>query len=620
MDRSKWRKRAEKFFENKNNMYMLIAVMTAILIAGRIMSPAVPTKDIPIIEYSEFVSLLESGQVDQIVYAKTEEFMSIALFNDDTREMPPDERLEYNYQSEDLRLVKYPGGDEFRPWVLEHGATPIMISPGSAMENIMSILSLLMTIGLGVLVVMMVVRGPAGIAGGSGTKAMLKQSDVKFADVIGQDETIDDLKFVVDLMKNPRMGEEVGARIPKGLLLSGPPGTGKTLLAKAVAGEAGVPFIQMSGSAFIEMYVGLGARRVRELFKLARKNAPCIVFIDEIDAIGCKRDKAGNTSENDQTINAMLEQMDGFTGRDGVFVIAATNRADQLDDALVRPGRFDRQVAVNPPSSWLVRQELFKHYMGKLRTDETVDLAALSRQTPGFTGADIAAVCNEAGIVAAMAGKSAVDMHSIEEAIDKKVFRGSRSKREQYEKDKLRVAWHEAGHALMTWALNQPITRASIQPTTSGVGGAVIGADPDTQFMTDKSIRRQVAICYAGRIAESMQFREVSTGASNDITQATRLLKAYVESLGFDKGTGMLDLNVMSQDRLVSAQETVKAMRALASEIYENAEKVMRSSENAQALDVLAGMLKAQESLSGKQIDDILAKSGAVRQDPDYAP
>ena len=205
------------------------------------------------------------------------------------------------------------------------------------------------------------------------------------------------------------------------------------------------------------------------------------IFIDEIDAIGCKRDKAGNTSENDQTINAMLEQMDGFTGRDGVFVIAATNRADQLDDALVRPGRFDRQVAVNPPSSWLVRQELFRHYMGKLHTDETVDLAALSRQTPGFTGADIAAVCNEAGIVAAMTGKSAVDMASIEEAIDKKVFRGSRSKREQYEKDKIRVAWHEAGHALVTWILNQPITRASIQPTTSGVGGAVIGADPDTQ-------------------------------------------------------------------------------------------------------------------------------------------
>ena len=620
MDRSKWRRRAEKFFENKNNMYMLILVMTAVMVVSRVMSPAVPTKDVPVIEYTEFVSLLESGQVDRIVYAKTEEFMSVALFNDDTRDMAPDERLEYDYPPESMRLVKYPGGDEFRPWVLEHGATPVMISPGSAMENIMSVLSLLMTVGLGILVIMMVVRGPAGLAGGSGAKAMLKSSDVKFADVIGQDETIDDLKFVVDLMKNPRMGEEVGARIPKGLLLSGPPGTGKTLLAKAVAGEAGVPFIQMSGSAFIEMYVGLGARRVRELFKLARKNAPCIIFIDEIDAIGCKRDKAGNTSENDQTINAMLEQMDGFTGRDGVFVIAATNRADQLDDALVRPGRFDRQVAVNPPSSWLVRQELFRHYMGKLHTDETVDLAALSRQTPGFTGADIAAVCNEAGIVAAMAGKSAVDMASIEEAIDKKVFRGSRSKREQYEKDKIRVAWHEAGHALVTWILNQPITRASIQPTTSGVGGAVIGADPDTQFMTDKSIRRQVAICYAGRIAESMQFREVSTGASNDITQATRLLKAYVESLGFDKDTGMLDLNVMSQDRLVSAQETVRAMRKLASEIYANTEKIMRESRNAQALDVLAGMLKAQESLSGKQIDEILEKSGAVRQDPDYAP
>lgn len=618
MSRSKWRDRAEKFFNNRNNMWILVAIAVAFTIVTRFMVPSVPQKDIEMIEYPEFVSLLEAGKIDRILYAKTEEFMQVSLFNDDTKDMSPEERQEYQYDNADLRLVKYPGGDGFRAYVLEHGATPVMLTPGSAFDTIMQVFSLFFTLGLGVMILVMVMRGPAGVS--SGTKALIKKSDVKFSDVIGQDETIDDLRFIVDLMKDPKMGEDIGTRIPKGLLLAGPPGTGKTLLAKAVAGEAGVPFIQMSGSAFIEMYVGLGARRVRELFKLARKNAPCIIFIDEIDAIGCKRDKAGNTSENDQTINAMLEQMDGFTGRDGVFVIAATNRANELDEALVRPGRFDRQVAVNPPSSWTVRQELFTHYLGQLRTDETVDIPALSRQTPGFTGADIAAVCNEAGIVAAMHGKHAVDMPSIEEAIDKKIFKGSRSKREQYEADKIRVAWHEAGHALMTWILNQPITRASIQPTTSGVGGAVIGADPDTQFMTDKSIRRQVAICYAGRIAESIEFREASTGAGNDITQATKLLKVYVESMGFDKNVGMLDMNVFSQDRVVSATETMRSAKALAAEIYKNAEELLKSEANAKALSVLAGMLKASESLSGAEIDRILQKAGAVRMDAGYAP
>lgn len=619
MDRKKLRERIEAFFNNKKNMYIAVAVACALAVTVMHMMPQGPDRDLPIMDYATFRSELEAGHVDRILYEKSTEYMTVCVFNDDTVNMSPEEREAYEYPEECQWRVKYPGGEDFRAEVLSYGATPTMMRLSDTFSTVMNIISLLLYLGLGLAVLGMVSRGPAGIAASS-AKSLLKTSDVRFSDVVGQDEVIDDLKFIVDLMKNPKMGEDIGARIPKGLLLAGPPGTGKTLLAKAVAGEAGVPFIQMSGSAFIEMYVGLGAKRVRELFKLARKNAPCIIFIDEIDAIGCKRDKAGGTSENDQTINAMLEQMDGFTGRDGVFVIAATNRADQLDEALVRPGRFDRQVAVNPPSSWKVRQELFRHYLGQLKTDETVDIPALSRQTPGFTGADIAAVCNEAGIVAAMHGKPSVGMDSIEEAIDKKVFKGSRSKREQYEKDKIRVAWHEAGHAVMTWALNQPITRASVQPTTSGVGGAVIGADPDTQFMTDKAIRRQVAICYAGRIAETLQFRESSTGASNDITQATRLLKAYVESLGFDKDTGMLDLGVMAQDRIVSAQETVRSMRALASEIYANAEKILSENKNAHALECLATILKNAESLSGKEIDDILAKAGAVRMPPDYAP
>lgn len=615
------RSRLEKFFNNKRNMYGIIAIAALAIVFLQYNSYAVKSSEHPVMPYPEFRSELEAGNVNMVWYNQGYEYMTVALFTDETREMSVEEREEKTYEAgtDPLYRVKYPGGEGFRAGVLETGAVAARVTPFSLSSLIGDIISITMLGLVVVLMIAMVKNGPMSILS-ENSKAMLKTSDVKFSDVIGQDEVIDDLKFIVDLMNDPSMGKQVGAKIPKGLLLSGPPGTGKTMLAKAIAGEAGVPFVQMSGSAFIEMYVGVGAKRVRDLFKLARKNAPCVIFIDEIDAIGCKRDKAGGTSENDQTINAMLEQMDGFDAREGVFVIAATNRADQLDEALVRPGRFDRQVAVNPPATWEVRKEMFLHYMKGLATDETVDVDALSRQTPGFTGADIAAVCNEAGIIAAMSDARAATMAHMEEAIDKKIFKGNRSRREQYENDKRRVAWHEAGHALVTWVLNQPITRASIQPTTSGVGGAVIGADPDTRFMTDKYIRRQVAICYAGRIAESMRFDEVSTGASSDITQATRLLRAYVESMGFDKDTGMLDLNVMAQDRIVSTQNTVQAMREISRAIYAETEKLMRQPRNAEALEKLAERLYDAESLSGAAVDGLLKKAGAERKPEKYAP
>lgn len=618
-NKERWRARLAPFFNNKKNMYLLIAVATCIIVCLQYMQNAKSSADLPVIPYPEFLEKLEAGDVDTVYYNQSYEYMTVTLFNDETRNMSQEEREEYEYGDDEQYRVKYPGHEGFRAQVLAAGAIATRITPFDLGTAIADIITIGMSVMLIVMVVLMLKSGPLSMLSNN-AKAMLKTSNVRFSDVIGQDEVIDDLKFIVDLMKDPEMGQDIGTKVPKGLLLSGPPGTGKTLLAKAVAGEAGVPFVQMSGSAFIEMYVGVGAKRVRDLFAMARKNAPCVIFIDEIDAIGCKRDKAGGTSENDQTINAMLEQMDGFEARDGVFVIAATNRADQLDEALVRPGRFDRQVAVNPPATWQVRNELFGHYLKKLKTDETVDVPALSRQTPGFTGADIAAVCNEAGIIAAMTGQPAVSMACIEEAIDKKIFKGNRSRREQYEQDKIRVAWHEAGHALTTWLLNQPITRASIQPTTSGVGGAVIGADPDTQFMTDKSIRREIAICYAGRIAETFRFDEASTGASNDITQATRLLRVYVESMGFDKGTGMLDLNVMAKDRLVGTAETVKAMRAISAEIYKNIEALMLQPVNKQALEVLAEMLLSSESLPGAQIDRILSDAGAKHMEKTYAP
>lgn len=610
--KQKIRKWAEKFLGDPKNMWLLVAIAVALTVATQWLNSPQAGPETPIMPYQDFISELEAGRIDRILYSKSDEYMTVMTFDENTVDMSPEEREEYEYPDSHVWRVKYPGVEGSRAYWLENGATPTMYSRGSAFDIVFEAVSILLYLGLGLMVLGMVTRGPMAMMGG-GQKSMLKTSDVKFSDVIGQDETIDDLKFIVQLMKDPKIGDGVGARIPKGLLLQGPPGTGKTLLAKAVAGEAGVPFIQQSASAFIEMYVGVGAKRVRDLFRLARKNAPCIIFIDEIDAVGGKRDKAGNTSENDQTINALLEQMDGFDAREGVFVIAATNRPGELDEALIRPGRFDRQVTVNPPRDYTVREDLFKHYLDGLKLDETVDIRSVAKQTPGFTGADIAAVCNEAGIVAAMAGKPAVDAACLEEAIDKKVFQGSRSKKDHYEKDKRVIAVHEAGHAAMTWLCGEGISRASIQGTTSGVGGAVIGEDRPGMLMTAKEMRRRVMILYAGRAAEEIAFRDPSTGASNDISQATAILVQYCDRLGFDPSVGLLDMSVLMKDRLADAKTTAAHISKISMELYAECRTLLAA--NFRLVEMLSERLLFEETLPGPEIERIFASIG--RKEPE---
>ena len=604
-----WRKALASFFNSKKNMYGVIALaVLAILLMqySRVMSRG---DAYPVLPYPEFLEALDAGEIDSVFYNQSYEYMTVTFFTDETRALSVEEREEYEYPEEAYWRVKYPGSEGFRERVLASGAIATRVTPFELGDLIADAFTLLMMGSLVIMLFAVMKSGPLSMLSNS-AKALLKTPDVKFSDVIGQEEVIDDLKFIVDLMKDPKIGEAVGAKIPKGLLLQGPPGTGKTMLAKAVAGEAGVPFIQQSASAFIEMYVGVGAKRVRELFALARKNAPCIIFIDEIDAVGGKRDRAGSTSENDQTINALLEQMDGFDARDGVFVIAATNRADQLDEALVRPGRFDRQVTVNPPADWRVRSEMFSHYLGSLALSDDIDIDTAAKQLPGFTGADIAAVCNEAGMVAVMAGKPCVDMACLEEAIDKKVFMGSRSKRQQFEKDRAIVAWHEAGHAVMSWILGEPVSRASIQSTTSGVGGAVFGADRESRFMTKKDFRNRIMIAYAGRASEEIKFDSVTTGASNDITQATSLLVQYVERLGFDEKTGLLDMSVLAKDHLVNTSVTAKAMSDVSAELYKEALDRLKS--NYHCVDVLAECLLSEESISGTSVAAILKKASGT--------
>ena len=470
--------------------------------------------------------------------------------------------------------------------------------------SIVEVLSMLMSLAIPIIWVALILKMMRRQMKGVDAKDIIQTSDVKFSDVIGQDEILDDVKFITELLKNRDLGEEIGAKVPKGILLSGEPGTGKTLIAKAIAGEAGVPFIYVNSSSFIEMFVGLGAKRVRETFKIARENAPCIVFFDEIDSIGIKRDTRGSNTENEQTINALLQEMDGFTGRDGVFVIAATNRADKLDSALTRAGRFDRQIVVNKPRDWKVRVKLFEFYLKQFSVSGDIDIETLAKQVSGFTGADIAAICNEASIIAVMHKKPYIDMACLEEAIDKKVFKGNRAKEEHFKEDKKIVAYHEAGHAVMHYLLGEPMSRASIIGTTSGVGGVVFGEDSDTQFLTKEYYENRVKICYAGRASEQIKFNSVTQGASSDITQATGILDEFVSRLGFDEEFGLLDMNVLAERQIIDKSNAFELMQKKSKELY--TETVDLLTKNYNLVEKLAQALLESETLSGKEIEDIL--------------
>lgn len=555
--------------------------------------------EIPMVPYTEFIKSVESGAVDLVVYSSSDEVMTFYEFNDETKEMDSKALEGYTYPITQAKHTLYPAYEDFRKDML----TANIRLKLSSKNKVLSILSALASLAIPALYLFFIYRAMRSQTKGLDLKTVSQTSTVKFADIIGQDELLEDVKFVSSLIKNPGQGAAIGAQVPKGMLLIGPPGTGKTLLAKAIAGEAGVPFFQLSGSDFKEMFVGLGAKRVRDLFAMARKHAPCIVFIDEIDSVGAKRNKKVSSSEDDQTINALLKEMDGFTGREGIFVIAATNREDSLDSALVRPGRFDRKVHVNPPRDWKVRKQLFAHYLSKLKVADDVDIEGLAKQVVGFTGADIATVCNEAGIIAIMKQLDCVSHACLEEAIDKQIFKGNRSKAERYIKDKTIVAYHEAAHAVMTYLCGEPISRASILSTTSGVGGAVFGADSESVFMTDKMYRSRIKIAYAGHASEELKFEIVTTGASNDITQATQLMLNYVQRYGFDKDYGLIDISVLTDSQLIPGEEITKRLSEMSKTFYSQTREELK--QNFNLVEVLAQKLIECETLTGKEIEEL---------------
>lgn len=365
-----------------------------------------------------------------------------------------------------------------------------------------------------------------------------------------------------------------------------------------------MPFFSANASEFIDMYVGVGPKTVRTLFKQARKHKPCVIFIDEIDAVASTRGAQGTTSEDNKTVNALLQEMDGFNKESGIFVIAATNNPDSLDPAIIRAGRFDRQVVVNPPRDWKVRRKLFDLYIKDAKCNADID--NLAKQTVGFTGADINAVVNEAKLVAAMEDKSILDADCFETAIDKKIFKANRSNAKRHKKDIEVAAYHEAGHAVMNYLAGKPIARASIIGSTSGVGGAVFQADKDTsQFSTKNEYEWQIRVCYAGRASELIKFGEMTDGASNDITQATKIIYNYVCKVGMDSDYGLLDTDVLKSISPFAVPNEI--MQSLSKRFMTETKELL--DKNYDITEAIACELLEKETISGKEITETIERT-----------
>ena len=552
--------------------------------------------------YAEFQKDLNSGSIDTIYYTTSDEMMRYTLYNDETRNMSKEDKEKYKYDKKDWRMTEYPAQEDFRKEMLEKGVSLQVKSFEPKSITLLTGIIFLAIPFLMFYVIIRMINGTQKIK----SQDLVQTSNVKFSDVIGHDEVIDDLKFIVSLLKNPNKGSDLGAEVPRGILFSGEPGTGKTLLAKAVAGESDVPFIYMNASNFIELYVGTGAKRVRELFNVARKHEPCIIFIDEIDAIGSSRGSNRSNSENDQTINALLQEMDGFKDKGNIFVIAATNNPDSLDKALVRAGRFDRQIVIRPPKDWTVRKQLFDFYLKDCKLSDDVNTETLSKQLVGFTGADINAVVNEAKLIAMMNDSEYMSMDNLEEAVDKVIFKGNRSKSEVYRKDKEIVAYHEAGHAVVTYLLGEPIARATIIPSTSGVGGVVFREEKNSQFQTDKDLENHICIAYGGRCAERIKFGVVTTGASSDIVNATNTISSYIEENGFNQNFGMLNMNILRNKGLIDNSYILELMSEMAVEYEKKTTDLLNN--NFDLVEILAEKLLECETLSGEGILELFSQ------------
>lgn len=537
------------------------------------------------VKYEEFLKMADKKNVKKIVWSEKKDAFT---FYDKAEKPYSTENPKYEDFKKDMLEkgieVKEIGG-------LSNYETPIMIIVQLAMYGVFFGL-LFKTSGIG--------------AGLSDRKEKDAKSDVKFSDVAGLEEVKEDLMTVVDFLKNPDEYKEAGAEIPKGVLLYGPPGTGKTLLAKAVAGEAGVKFKAVSGSDFDEKYVGVGASKMRKLFDDAKNNAPCIIFIDEIDSMGGRRHSKQNSYDR-QTLNTLLSEMDGFDGSGGVVVIAATNRIEDLDPALTRPGRFDNHFAVSLPATAKERKIIINLYAGNKKFADDVDMESFAKETMGSSPATIKTVLNEAAIIATRKNKGIITREILDEAWMKQLMEGHLKKNGEKDNVEL-VAWHEAGHALAGLLMGQDLTKASIIPSTSGAGGATFITPRKLGLFTVKELREQVVMLYSGRNAEAIlaerngEVMGVTTGASNDIEKATGIIKKMITEYGMNENFGLLNLEELEIKPDVIAREAVSLSKELCSESY----KLMM--DNADTLKKIAEALIEKETLTGEEIRKVAGK------------
>ena len=455
--------------------------------------------------------------------------------------------------------------------------------------------------------------------GKSNAKVYVKSSDgIKFSDVAGEDEAKENLTEIVDYLHNPDKYKEIGASMPKGILLVGPPGTGKTMLAKAVAGEANVPFFSMSGSEFVEMFVGMGASKVRDLFKQAKEKAPCIVFIDEIDAIGQKRNTGGmgGNDEREQTLNQLLTEMDGFEGNGGVIILAATNRPESLDPALTRPGRFDRRVPVELPDL-KGREEILKVHAKKIRVADDVDFSKIARMASGASGAELANIVNEAALRAVRDNRKFATQSDMEESIEVVIAGYQKKNAILTDREKLVVSYHEIGHALVAAKqLNSaPVQKITIVPRTSGALGYTMQVEEGNHYlMTKEELENKIATYTGGRAAEEVVFGSISTGASNDIEQATKIARAMLTQYGMSEEFDMVALETVTNQylggdaSLACSAETQARVDSLVVELvrtqHEKAKKILE--ENREKLDALSNFLYEKETITGEEFMNIL--------------
>lgn len=595
----------------KSLLYYYFIVLLGIMLFNFLVMPAIVEGQITEKDYGYFIKMTEKGQIGQVEIQEQEN--QILFTSKDGSKIYKTGMVD----DPDLVQRLYESGATFSGEIIKQTSPVVSIL-------ISWVLPIIIFIALGQYMSKKMFDKAGGnnalMFGKSNAKVYVKSSEgIKFSDVAGEDEAKENLSEIVDYLHNPDKYKEVGAAMPKGVLLVGPPGTGKTMLAKAVAGEANVPFFSMSGSEFVEMFVGMGASKVRDLFKQAKEKAPCIVFIDEIDAIGKKRDgQLGGNDEREQTLNQLLTEMDGFEGNTGVIILAATNRPESLDPALTRPGRFDRRVPVELPDL-KGREDILKVHAKKIKTDKDIDYSKIARMASGASGAELANIVNEAALRAVRDKRSFATQEDFEESIEVVIAGYQKKNAILTDSEKRIVAFHEVGHALVA-ALqthSAPVEKITIVPRTSGALGYTMQVEEGNHYLMSKEeIENKIATFTGGRAAEELTFGSVTTGAANDIEQATRLARAMITRYGMSDDFGMVAMETLNNQYLggdttlaCSAETQARIDRQVVELVRKQYDKALGIlKDNREKLEELAGYLYEKETITGEEFMNILGE------------